>query len=170
MFAIVSFINPKIDGVVDNYFEWLGSAVYFPSVLAGKAMAHTDRFIRKLLYGFNETTFFMRFDFLKRKTIELEDKILKIEFINPDKFTINIELNRKDLSDSLKENGIKAVFKNVLEISVPISVVKSSNLIDFYITLTYKHNAITEIERFPVEGYFETTIPGKNFEIINWLV
>lgn len=168
-FDIVSFINPKIDGVVDNYFEWLGSAVYFPSVSAGKAMAHTDRFIRKLLYGFNETTFFMRFDFLKGKAIDLQDKILKIKFIDPIKFTIDVEFNKNNLSDSLRENGIKAVFKNVLEISVPISVIKN-DLIDFYITLTYKNNTITEIERFPVEGYFETATPDKNFNITNWMV
>ncbi|MCL4322236.1 MAG: glycoside hydrolase family 57 protein [Deltaproteobacteria bacterium] len=184
---MVSFINPKIDGFIDNYFEWLGSAVYFPSVLAGKAMAHTDRFIRKLFYGFNETTFFMRFDFLKKEDQDLQDKILKIEFINPAKFVINQEFYKKnssnlsvsagtlnDADNSLQKQkyGIKAVFKNVLEMSVPISLLNVSplNPIDFYVTLTYKNNPLEEIERFPVNGYFEAIVPGKNFEIINWLV
>ena len=189
---MVSFINPKIDGFIGNYFEWLGSAVYFPSVLAGKAMAHTDRFIRKLFYGFNETTFFMRFDFLKKEDLDLQDKILKIEFINPAKFGINLEFYKKDSeaalsvsartlddtnnnSDKLlqeQKHGIKAVFKNILEMSVPISVLNVSplNPIDFYVTLTYKNNLLEEIERFPVNGYFEAIVPDKNFEIDNWLV
>lgn len=179
----VSFINPRINGIIDDYFEWLGSAVYFPSVLAGKTMAHTDRFIRKLFYGFNETNFFIRFDLLKRGVADLQDKILKIEFINPARFGINMEFDKKKDSANLSvsaslinntnnANDIKAVFKNVLEMSIPISVIKANplNPIDFYATLTYKNNLLVEIERFPVNGYFEAIVPDKNFEIINWLV
>ena len=186
----VSFINPKINGVVDDYFEWLGSAVYFPSILAGKTMAHTDRFIRKLFYGFNETTFFMRFDFLKRGDLDLQDKILKIEFINLAKFGISLEfyknnssnlsvtarvLNDTNNTDNLlqkQKDEIKAVFKNILEISIPILIlnINSLNTLDFYVILTYRNNPLVEIERFPVNGYFETTVPDKDFEITNWLV
>jgi hypothetical protein len=134
----------------------------------------------------------MRFDFLKKEDLDLQDKILKIEFINPAKFGINLEFYKKDSGAALsvsartqggtnnnsnkllqkQKYGIKAVFKNILEMSVPISVLNVSplNPIDFYVTLTYKNNLLEEIERFPVNGYFEATVPDKNFEIINWLV
>ncbi|MHB8232030.1 MAG: hypothetical protein ACYDDB_03915 [bacterium] len=178
----VSFINPAINGFMDNYFEWLGSAVYFPSVLAGKAMAHTDRFVRKLHYGFNETTLFMRFDFLKKGSLDLSDKILKIKFINPADIEINLEFNVDKSLNLLvyatiinginTGNELNAVFKDILEIAVPFSALNLNPLsrTDFYAVLTYKNNPLAEIERFPINGYFETIIPDKKYEIINWLV
>lgn len=199
---IVSLINPEINGVIDNYFEWLGSAVYFPNAAAGKAMAHTDRFIKKLFYGFNETTLFMRFDFLKKENTDLQDKILRIKFINSSNIEINLEFyidnslnlfvyyplardnninpedknNSNNLSDNLsydrKREGITAAFKDIVEIAVPISVLnaKPPAVLDFFVILSYKDNPLVEIERFPVNGYFETSVPDKNYEIINWLV
>ncbi len=183
---IVSFINPKIDGVAGSYFEWLGSAVYFPSVISGKAMAHTDRFIKRLYYGFNESTFFVRFDFFKKENQDLSDKILNIKFINPANIEINIEFHITDnnilnlsIESSLmnknsvsRKSDLKVVFKDILEAAVPLSIFNIDSLgnIYFYAILTYKDNPLVEIERFPVNGYFETTVPNKNFEIVNWLV
>lgn len=189
--GVVSFINPRINGVIDDYFEWLGSAVYFPSVLSGKTMAHTDRFISKLFYGFNETTFFIRFDFLKKENLDLQDKVLKIEFTNPAKLGINVEFYKNNASNLLvaasllydnnsynnsnaynKNNEIKTGFKDILEISIPLTAINliPLNPANFYMTLTYKNNLLAEIERFPVNGYFEAIVPDKNFEVINWLV
>ena len=193
---IVSFIYPEIDGIVGNYFEWLGSAVYFPSILSGKTMAHTDRFIRKLQYGFNTSAFFIRFDFLDNKRIdELTDKVIELKFVdsaNVESANIEVKLefnannnlnillnspkiNNSDNTNPDNNNGIsliKAVYKNILEISIPIFVlgVLPNNPLDFYAVLTYKENPLVEIERFPVNGYFETVIPDKNFEVANWLV
>ena len=194
---IVSFIYPEIDGIAGNYFEWLGSAVYFPSILSGKTMAHTDRFIRKLQYGFNVSTFFIRFDFLDNKGIdELADKVIELKFVdsaNVESANIKVKLefnannnlnillnsptinNGDNASPDNNNNGIsliKAVYKNILEISIPIFVlgVLPNNPLDFYAVLTYKENPLVEIERFPVNGYFETVIPDKNFETANWLV
>jgi alpha-amylase/alpha-mannosidase (GH57 family) len=208
----VSFINPQIDGFADNYFEWLGSAVYFPSILAGKAMANTDRFIRKIQYGFNETTLFIRFDFFKKNREDLNGKMLNINFTNPknsycersesavlrageSRVICNSEINLEFIIDNLSNllvnssiiiagggddktnkngsgNQLSAVFKNILEIAVPFSVLNLNPLdvADFYAVLTYMNNPIVEIERFPVNGYFEITTPDKNFEAVNWLV
>ena len=201
--AIVSYIYPDIDGIADNYFEWLGSAVYFPSLLSGKAMAHTDRFIRKIQYGFNESAFFIRFDFLSDKNrSELPGKVIILKFTNPanielklefnidnslnillNYFAVNKAANKKNETRNISSsNGsdnvygmhsdIKAAYKKIIEVSIPISAlrVQPNNFLDFYAVLTYKDNLLAEIERFPVNGYFETVIPDKNFEIINWLV
>ena len=186
---IVSYIYPKIDGIADNYFEWLGSAVFFPSILSGKAMAHTDRFIRKMQYGFNDENFFMRFDFFKKDYSELLGKVLIIKFINNSDVEVKIEFNInnslnlllnspyiKDGKSAAKQhntsNILKAAYNKILELSIKTFTlgVAPSNQIDFYAVLTYKNNPLVEIERFPVSGYFETTIPDTNFEIVNWIV
>ncbi len=182
----VSFIEPEIDGVAGNYFEWLGSAVYFPSILSGKTMAHTDRFIRKLQYGFNENNFFMRFDFFKKDYSELSDKVLIIKFINTSESEVKLEFNKdKSLNSQLispnnYNNGInidginiiRASYKKILELSIATSAlgVMPKGALDFYAVFTYKDNPLAEIERFPVNGYFEAMVPDADFEIINWLV
>ena len=84
-------------------------------------------------------------------------------------------LNDTNNTDNLlqkQKDEIKAVFKNILEISIPILIlnINSLNTLDFYVILTYRNNPLVEIERFPVNGYFETTVPDKDFEITNWLV
>ena len=176
----VSFIYPEIDGSAGDYFEWLGSAVYFPSILSGKAMAHTDRFIRKMQYGFNKNNFFMRFDFFKKDLSELSGKVLIIKFINTSESEVKVEFNN-DNSLNLQLNSsnpgginniIKAAYKKILELSVQTSVlgVMPNRPLDFYAVLTYKDNPLVEIERFPVNGYFETIVPDSDFEIVNWLV
>ncbi len=188
----VSFIYPKIDGLSDNYFEWLGSAVYFPSIMSGKTMAHTDRFVRKLQYGFNDSNFFIRFDFLANKgASELDGKVIEIKFIDSANIILKLEFNiNKRLNllvnpfltksdDNLNAvRGktrvpiIKAAFKKILEVSMPLNTfgIMPNNNLYFYAVLTYKNNPLVEVERFPVNGYFESLIPDKNFEIINWLV
>ena len=185
---IVSYIYPEIDGIADNYFEWLGSAVFFPSILSGKAMAHTDRFIRKMQYGFNEENFFMRFDFFKKDYSELSGKALIIKFINTSEIEVKVEFNINNTlnllinSPAIKagksavkhntNNVLNAAYNKILELSVKTFVlgVAPNNQIDFYAVLTYKDNPLAEIERFPVSGYFETTVPDANFEIVNWIV
>ena len=185
---IVSYIYPEIDGIADNYFEWLGSAVFFPSILSGKAMAHTNRFIRKMQYGFNEDNFFMRFDFFEKDYSELIGKVLIIKFINTSENEVKVEFNQNNalnllLNSPYIKNGrsaakhntsniLKAAYNKILELSVKTFAlgVTPNNSIDFYAILTYKDNPLVEIERFPVSGYFETTVPDSDFEIVNWIV
>ncbi len=175
----VSFIYPEIDGSAGDYFEWLGSAVYFPSILSGKAMAHTDRFIRKMQYGFNKNNFFMRFDFFNKDYSELSGKVLIIKFINTSESEVKVEFNNDNSLNlqlnSLNQGGIniiKAAYKKILELSVQTYVfgVMPNHPLNFYAVLTYKDNPLVEIERFPVNGYFETIVPDSDFEIVNWLV
>ncbi len=181
-FNIVSYINPSINGVVDNYFDWLGSAVYFPNIISGKAMAHTDRFIRSIHYGFNESNIFFRIDFFKKNIKHLTDKDLLIGFIEPEDYKIHNEFYKNTRMDwdvvSYLLNGrgnryaINGCFKEVLELPLPVSSLnlKPLDIVQFFIILTFKENMLVEIERIPVSGYFEFAVPDKNFELSNWLV
>jgi alpha-amylase/alpha-mannosidase (GH57 family) len=101
---MVCFINPIINGHVDNYFEWLGSAIYFPSLTSGKAMAHANRYIRSIRYGFNESNMFFRIDFFKKHIENLKEKEFMINFLKPSNYKIIIEFNNK-LNNKLTENS-----------------------------------------------------------------
>ena len=55
-------IEPRIDGVVTDYFEWLGAGVYLPDQYSG-AMHGGARVCDALYYGFNHEALFLRVDF-----------------------------------------------------------------------------------------------------------
>lgn len=180
---LVSFVFPKIDGIVDDYFEWLGSAVYFPSLLSGKAMAHTGRFIRKLHYGFDDNNFYIRFDFLGEKNEDdLKDKVVLLKFINTIGIEVKLEFILNNVTGLLivpsiikgnfNSGLIKAAYKNIIEASMPVSLFSGigQNNLEFYAVLANKENILAEIERLPVNGYFSTKIPDLNYFLANWLV
>lgn len=180
----VSFIDPSIDGLIDNYYEWLGSAVYFPGIIGGKAMAHVNRFIKSVHYGFNASNIFFRIDFFKKNINNLIDKETIINFINPLNYKIYNEFFKNNNDAALqglsylintaenKQDSINAGFKEVLELSLPLSTLNLNplDMVQFFIILTFKNNMLVEIERIPANGYFEVRVPDKNFEILNWLV
>ena len=54
-------IEPRVDGVVSNYFEWLGAGVYIPDYRSGSmhgAAPHLDA----LYYGYSDKALFLRLD------------------------------------------------------------------------------------------------------------
>ncbi|MHB1680455.1 MAG: hypothetical protein ACYCTB_08135 [bacterium] len=188
---MVSFINPIIDGHIDNYFEWLGSAAYFPETTAGKAMAHANRHIRSIRYGFNKSAIFFRIDFFKKHIENLNDKEFIINFLKPNNYKIineftnnlnnNIVIQNRGNNISVisymidnfgNRHDITGSFADVLELSMPIYYlsINADDNIQFYSDLSFKNNSLYEIERIPVAGYFEELIPDKNYEIINWIV
>jgi len=194
---MVCFINPKINGYIDNYFEWLGSAVYFPALTSGKAMAHSNRYIRSIRYGFNKSDMFFRIDFFKKHIENLKDKEFIINFLKPNNFkiinefkldnnSINsiggadnahdkngvISVNSYMIDNFGNKHGIQGSFADVLELSVPLSYlnINADENIQFYANLSFQNNSLYEIERIPVAGYFDELVPDKNYEIINWIV
>jgi alpha-amylase/alpha-mannosidase (GH57 family) len=54
-------IQPRIDGVVTNYFEWLGAGLYLPDPRFG-AMHGAARIWEALYYGFSPEALFLRLD------------------------------------------------------------------------------------------------------------
>jgi len=56
-----ALIQPRIDGMVSNYFEWLGSGLYLPDPRSG-SMHGAARVWEALYYGFSQEALFLRLD------------------------------------------------------------------------------------------------------------
>ena len=61
-------IEPLIDGVVSNYFEWLGAGVYRPAVRAD-AMHGPPSALDLVYYGYSQAAFYLRLD-LNRESVQ----------------------------------------------------------------------------------------------------
>lgn len=54
-------IEPRVDGQVTNYFEWLGAGVYSPDYRSG-SMHGAARYVDALYYGYSDRALFLRLD------------------------------------------------------------------------------------------------------------
>jgi alpha-amylase/alpha-mannosidase (GH57 family) len=54
-------IEPKVDGLITNYFEWLGAGVYTPDKRAA-SMHGAAQFFEALYYGYSPQSLFLRLD------------------------------------------------------------------------------------------------------------
>lgn len=169
---ILSYIEPKIDGKVSSYFEWLGSGS-FNLTKFGFAMHRSTVYFEELLVGFNEENMYFRFD--------PENGFLK----NPENFPLNIKfyfpLKNIELDGSIDKNGlptfilrkgdnesvVESAFQRILEIKIPLSLLGAveEDIIAFYINLKL---ATQETVRFPIRGNMVITVPKKNFEDYMW--
>ncbi len=55
-------ITPRIDGVVTNYFEWLGAGIYQPERQSGSMHGGRDC-LESLYYGYDDRALYVRLDF-----------------------------------------------------------------------------------------------------------
>jgi alpha-amylase/alpha-mannosidase (GH57 family) len=56
-----SRISPQVDGVVTNYFEWMGAGLYLPDERSG-SMHGAAAFIDALYYGYSDHALYLRVD------------------------------------------------------------------------------------------------------------
>ncbi len=54
-------IEPRVDGEVTNYFEWLGAGLYMPDYRSG-SMHGAAQLLEALYYGFSDRALFLRLD------------------------------------------------------------------------------------------------------------
>jgi hypothetical protein len=79
----ISLIQPKIDGLVTNYYEWR-AAGFYRATAAGGAMHQADHFLSSFHFGFDLERLYLRFDPLKPlKESDLQGIKIKIGFMEP---------------------------------------------------------------------------------------
>ncbi|MCL5006132.1 MAG: glycoside hydrolase family 57 protein [Acidobacteria bacterium] len=56
------YIEPEIDGLETNYFEWIGAGLYLPDISSG-SMHGTRNYLEALYYGYSARALYLRLDF-----------------------------------------------------------------------------------------------------------
>ncbi len=80
---ITAFMYPAIDGQVTNYYEWIPAALYDVSTVGG-TMHQADSLIRRIYYGFDLDTLYLRMDPTRNLDAELFQSLtFEIHFVDP---------------------------------------------------------------------------------------
>lgn len=170
-------LNVKVDGR-RTYFEWLTAGHYVCQGSRGAmSMAGAEGIVSDLFFGFDRKQFALRLD---ARNGPFRDRLgaidaIRIDFYEPAGCEVRIgSLAAKEpgcslLKDgkTLIQSGVQAAIDTIFETTIPFDSlgVGEEEAIQFFIEL---HRKGETVERIPTEGAIETSVPGEDFELINW--
>lgn len=144
-------ISPKINGVVDSYFEWLGAGLYRVDQRSG-SMHGKRALVREVRFGTDGASLFLRIDFAEdaaaMEGLEVHADVPGANGIAERKITVLI---KSGIAQSDGSVG-KAAFKDVMEISFP-SPDESAK-----VRLSFWQDGLP-IEAIPPQDYLQITAP-----------
>lgn len=160
--SVKNYITPKIDGKINNFFEWI-DGFYYEGEVNLSSMNFNKKMIEFIRGGFDKDNIYLGIKINKNfKNFELqlnlegENNTHSISFLKSDS---NLEIigNFKD---------IEANFVDLLEVKLPIrsEFLKENNLINFYILLKIDGKTVS---KSPQIGIFEISIDSNEF-LKNW--
>jgi hypothetical protein len=147
----LGFISPKINGLVDSYFEWLGAGVYRVDQRSG-SMHGKRALVREVYFGADATNLFLRIDFAEDAAslegLEVHADVLGANGAPERKLRVVVKSGAA-ISDGA--NG-QAAFKDVMEISFP-SIEDPAR-----VRLSFWQDGLP-IEAIPPQDYLQISTP-----------
>lgn len=137
----VAYINPKIDGLVENYYEYLGAGEFDVSTFSTGQMAVKSYFLEKIVYGFNEEKLFLMLKPQPGRTIE------RVELYFEGGRDIVLDSKRR----TSNQDKVEFAWKKVFEIAIPLNITEGTDEVKFYLII--KGEQVSE--RYPRAGSFK---------------
>jgi alpha-amylase/alpha-mannosidase (GH57 family) len=172
---ITSFIQPAIDGIVSNYYEWMSAALYDISSVGG-TMHQADSILRRIYYGFNLENLFLRLDTSHRLDQDLfKELTFQVHFMEPPGKRIIMEFTGEALhgqliqKDKSSEPLTDVACDRIIELGIPFNKlqVPAGQRVSFFVMVKRKN---LELEKWPMGGYLSFQVPSEDFEAIMWSV
>ena len=177
-----SYIQPKIDGMVNSYLEWSDATEFVPDSGFGSMHRAGKLILASFCYGFSKDLLFFRFDLNPEAMESISEFEFEILFpvknrkvkgeISKDAVSAAnwriFEINETQDASGVN-NSIDAAYKKVLEVGVPIDLIGCcvDKRLEFFLMIQPK-GAIGE--RWPLYGTFSAELAGADFEDRNWSV
>lgn len=149
-------ITPKINGIVDSYFEWLGAGLYRVDQRAG-SMHGKRALVSEVRFGGDGKNLYIRIDFAEdAASIEGLEVFADVPGSNGTpvrKITVQIKHGAAVAKDSgARDSGGEAAFKDVMEISFP------SQEDSARVRLSFWQDGLP-IEAIPPQDYLQINAP-----------
>ncbi|HET7841160.1 MAG TPA: glycoside hydrolase family 57 protein, partial [Terriglobia bacterium] len=122
-------IEPRVDGIVTNYFEWLGAGVYVPDNRSG-SMHGAAAFIEALYYGYSRHSVYLRVDMSEAFREEHSDFEIRVNVDGHSRVRLHAQVEGEKLRatefsrgeepfvEPPPDSGIQAAFARVFELSL----------------------------------------------------
>ena len=172
-----AFIDPEINGRINDYFEWLAAGLY-DLTRQGSAMHSSDRMLQSFFYGFNEESLFFRIDGVQEFSRLLkEDDVLTLHLIHDREYRLPLQMKNDEGMLQIKENGVWTPtggycnwkILRTCEVCIPLRalhLIPGSKL--FASVSLVRDNE--EIGRWPSDAPLMLHYAGADIELDNWLI
>ncbi|MEJ5172405.1 MAG: glycoside hydrolase family 57 protein [Hydrogenothermaceae bacterium] len=152
------YIKPKINGEIDNYFEWLYAGEVDPNFDLGSMSLGISKF-KRIFYGFDRENIYILIYSLME-----EGQILEIRLFSEKEVKIVLPVKKGIFEVGCMEYDVEYGFNSVMEIKIPVECVNRNKSVEFNITLLEDEKVI---DRAPVYSNFEIEIENFDYE---WMV
>jgi alpha-amylase/alpha-mannosidase (GH57 family) len=166
-------MQPQIDGLVTNFYEWAGALCIRASDFSG-SMNFTTGLLDKIYYGISQTHLFIRMDPTERFSA-VKNLTLIIRFLGKGQPHLKIaHLRRRGKPEAIWCGSASPVpvqdiaFSRILEVAVPFDFLPTEGD-EIYFAIALKQGDL-EIERWPREGGYSCPRPTQDYLTRNWVV
>ena len=172
-----TLVTPVINGIVDDYFEWLGAGLYDLS-RQSSAMHATESLLLCFFYGYDRNFFYVRFDGAPPlQKLLMPGDLLHLHLHLEQEYLLIMDAERTEGDLQVKKDvgwiqtGELCQWKisRVCEARIPLTALRpeQNSTVFAHITLTREQE---EIGRWPTHSPLALTYVGPELELENWLV
>ncbi len=152
------FLQPEIDGVVSDYFEWMGAGRVDINAYGGAANI-ANPIVRSLHFGFSRTDFFLRIDTKKDAAVYFDNG-----------FSLKVTVRgarRCELAPAGSQPG--SAVGAIIELQVPLSEIGSEGGGTIDLSLEWAFNG-QPFQSVPADRMLRLAVPGERDYAANWQV
>jgi alpha-amylase/alpha-mannosidase (GH57 family) len=168
-------IEPRIDGEVTNYFEWLAAGVLECSFVGG-AMHRVSQgphgggggILERIHFGFSLENFYIRLDYLKELLPYSSPWSFSVSFLGPLKKTYSFTVHGSSVTGDIKD-FISIASGDITETSFVFKELELKPAEDFEFIIEVD-GAERGTERWPLSGTLKLTVPTLDYEAENWMI
>ena len=166
-------LAPTLDGRETTYFEWQGSGLYRPGQHRGSMYGGAQAF-HVLHYGFDLAALFLRLDPAESpaRAAEVATRVRIVVLAADRQTAIDFPLVPDGQVRPGRARGDEmgqAAFAQVLEVAVPFAALGLTPGMKLALSVHALRGEV-EVERLPRYGFLAFTVPGADFEHVNWRV
>ncbi len=158
----ISFLSPRIDGRVTDFYEWSGSGRYDVHINGG-AMRRSQSFFQSVHFGFDAGNFYLRLDPSPGSSLRsLGNAQLNVELLSPVRRTMVFSLKEQQGPE-----GCLMAVDRIVELKIPFELTgsKAGETISLLLTLEQEG---AELEKHPDGAPLAVKVPGRDFEDHFW--
>ena len=173
----VALITPVVNGLINDYFEWLAGGLY-DLTKQSSAMHAAETLLQSFFYGFDRKAIYFRVDGVKSmdQTLTANDR-LALHLILDREYRLVVEQASEEgpletkVDGTWQHVGIDCSWKirRTCEIKIPLVSIspEPGSIIFSFLTLTRSGE---EIGRWPTDAPMLLKYAGPEIELENWLI
>ena len=169
-------IQPRIDGLVSNYFEWLGAGLYLPDTRSG-SMHASARAWEALYYGFSPEALFLRLDPSEAFLKEHQEFEVRVNVVDHSRLRLHASVGRAGLgavhvwrddaplpAPPASGAQLQVAFQRIFELRLDYRVLGSEQHQQIRVQVSIWANALP-LHVIPQEGWLSLRLTD---ELISW--